>query len=533
MYTTVATMSAPQIRLDKPPPKKTAPLPASQLKEKHEKRETRQAEIDAAVDEWRALTNEKASELAERFDLKPRYFLDLFFQGGAKMVHHQEKINPYNVFKSEKAAEMRECKCIRLHTDHFEEYQSLTITEKDALVECFRNLKDRNFKLRRDTPRAKIQDVTNIVRNMKMLMAALGNRVGIEGFFCIVRNTAEFHMAPEWYFTSPELEAYMPIATRQKWDTGQVGMKIEAFAVAGCDPVNLLRTSKQKADWMKAEIRELINKGLGASAGPVDVSQDANTRMAYTWYEEDVVQHHGVLLEGWTGPPFGNPSEFSTSLMALGKLLDALKTGACAFRKLSPAEAAKRKEQWDADVAAGHATAKSRAKRSDAGIPHKWPRDDTDKENDSPSGTGDHDDGEDNTPDDPPPPKKRAHKANAAAPAKTAVAPAKTAAAPAKSRSAPQTRAKKAAATPRDNAATKAALECLKASRKRIVSRAVINDSDAEGKVVRRRRMRRPGRVRNPQCRRRRRSPPLESALRTRFTSPPSYLPARRPPQFP
>jgi hypothetical protein len=69
-------------------------------------------------------------------------------------------------------------------------------------------------------------------------MAGLGNRVGIEGFFCIVRNNAEFGMAPEWYFTSPELEAYMPIATRKRWDTGQVGVKLEAFAVAGCDAVS-------------------------------------------------------------------------------------------------------------------------------------------------------------------------------------------------------------------------------------------------------------------------------------------------------
>jgi hypothetical protein len=60
----------------------------------------------------------------------------------------------------------------------------------------------------------------------------------MEGFFCIVRNNAEFHVAPEWYFTSPELENYMPIATRRKWDTGEVGMKLEAFAVAGCDPAS-------------------------------------------------------------------------------------------------------------------------------------------------------------------------------------------------------------------------------------------------------------------------------------------------------
>jgi hypothetical protein len=50
-----------------------------------------------------------------------------------------------------------------------------------------------------------------------------------------MRNNAEFHMAPEWFFTSRELEAYMPMATQKTWDTGEVGMKVEAFAVAGCD----------------------------------------------------------------------------------------------------------------------------------------------------------------------------------------------------------------------------------------------------------------------------------------------------------
>jgi hypothetical protein len=189
-YTTIAAASAPRIRINKPAPKKAAPLTATQAKEKREKRETKQADIDAAVDEWRSYTNEKAAELAERFDMKPRYFLDIFFQGGAKMVHHQDKINPYNAFKSEKATENRECESIHvhfrsianstlvgiakrvpeLHADHYEEYQSLTVAEKEAMVERFRDLKKRNLNLRRDTARAKIQDVSNIVRNMKMLV---------------------------------------------------------------------------------------------------------------------------------------------------------------------------------------------------------------------------------------------------------------------------------------------------------------------------------------------------------------------------
>ncbi|KAJ7698301.1 hypothetical protein B0H17DRAFT_873074, partial [Mycena rosella] len=73
-----------------------------------EKRAEKQAEIDAAVSEWMAFTVKTANKLAAKHDLKPRYFLDIFFQGGAYMITHQDKINAYNAFKSEKAEENRE-----------------------------------------------------------------------------------------------------------------------------------------------------------------------------------------------------------------------------------------------------------------------------------------------------------------------------------------------------------------------------------------------------------------------------------------
>jgi hypothetical protein len=71
-------------------------------------------------------------------------------------------------------------------------------------------------------------------------MTGLTYRVGVEGFFCIVRNSPEYHMKPYWYFTSPALEDYMKIAVCRRWDTSEVGTKIEAFAVAGCDVVSEL-----------------------------------------------------------------------------------------------------------------------------------------------------------------------------------------------------------------------------------------------------------------------------------------------------
>lgn len=73
-----------------------------------------------------------------------------------------------------------------------------------------------------------------------MKMAGLNMRVGIEGFFCIVRNTPDYHMEPKWYFSSEALKDYMKIAVpiHKGWDISHVGAKLEAFAVAGCDPVS-------------------------------------------------------------------------------------------------------------------------------------------------------------------------------------------------------------------------------------------------------------------------------------------------------
>lgn len=87
---------------------KSAPLTSKQKKEKKIQREENQEAIDAAVDEWFTLTMTKANELAAQFNKKPRYFLDIFFHGGARMVHHHEKVNPHNAFISLKSQELRD-----------------------------------------------------------------------------------------------------------------------------------------------------------------------------------------------------------------------------------------------------------------------------------------------------------------------------------------------------------------------------------------------------------------------------------------
>jgi hypothetical protein len=107
-FTTIATASHPHIRHTEP--KKRAPLGPEQKQERKAAREDKQARIDAYVSKWFADTMALADDMAAEFNMKPKYFHELFFQGGAHMVKHQEAPNAYNAFKSEKAAECRERK---------------------------------------------------------------------------------------------------------------------------------------------------------------------------------------------------------------------------------------------------------------------------------------------------------------------------------------------------------------------------------------------------------------------------------------
>jgi hypothetical protein len=105
-FTTIKSASTHRIRHD--PSYKRASIPAQQQQEKREARQEKQQAIDDAVSKWYSYTIAKADDLAERFNKKPRYFLDIFFQGGAQMVNHHSKVNAFNVFKSTKAQELNE-----------------------------------------------------------------------------------------------------------------------------------------------------------------------------------------------------------------------------------------------------------------------------------------------------------------------------------------------------------------------------------------------------------------------------------------
>lgn len=104
--------------------------------------------------------------------------------------------------------------------------------------------------------------------------------------------------------------------------------------------------------------------------------------MHYIGYEDKIVQRYGVELVGWTYENFVNPSELSTLLPGLKKLLDAINDGTCKFVKLSPLELKARRQDHQKAIDDGSAPAsKTRKPRKDRGTKRKKGDVEEDKEN--------------------------------------------------------------------------------------------------------------------------------------------------------
>lgn len=61
-------------------------------------------------------------------------------------------------------------KLIKLQDEYKDEYEALTKEEREELVEEFSAQRDERSKIKRPTPKARIADVANVVRNMQLLV---------------------------------------------------------------------------------------------------------------------------------------------------------------------------------------------------------------------------------------------------------------------------------------------------------------------------------------------------------------------------
>ncbi|OBZ67311.1 hypothetical protein A0H81_12569 [Grifola frondosa] len=259
------------------------------------------------------MSKDLSTELSKKFGRQPEYYLRLMFSNGSKL-QASRKPNAFNAWVHHKAKEVNE-----------NDYHKLSEVEKLAYVKELEEERDLCGASVRLTQRRRKQDVKKVCEQVEDMLTALGNRVGIEFFYGVVRNMPDYQMEPRWFCSNPELEKYLRGAVRKGFDPKKICALAEAFSVAGCDWAAFMRTSKSKAEHMKAEIRDKINVML------VDITNNEHAVMKYTSFERDIVMQHRIDLVGWTADKFCNLSDLSNSLPQLEKLLEALESGACRF----------------------------------------------------------------------------------------------------------------------------------------------------------------------------------------------------------
>lgn len=277
---------------------KAVPLTDQQKEERNARRRERDSDIDNCLNDWFENTLSLADRLAEKYDMKPRYFLDKMFYGGACLVNTHQRTNAWNAFVSVKTGEMsgeklRKSIIQRRRLTHFadsnsaddddgdddgdhrlkdisgklaEEYAGLTDAEKKKFINDYEDRKDERRKTSafHVTSRGRLQNVNNCIRVMTQMVSvsehirgrlltviqveAMKMRHGCEGFFVIVRGSTSFAKVPHWYLSSKELAEYLPFAINTgRFETASVGTRLEAFAIAGCsvmsenDPTDQLR----------------------------------------------------------------------------------------------------------------------------------------------------------------------------------------------------------------------------------------------------------------------------------------------------
>ncbi|KAI0363426.1 hypothetical protein BV20DRAFT_1050019 [Pilatotrama ljubarskyi] len=332
-------------------------------------RKARQNSIEEDIREWYDDSIAFAEDLHNRFPQKSAdHYVHMMFTGAEKLRSTRQP-NSYNAWLHHLSQHNASgANAIELGQQRMEEYNSLTDAEKEKLLEqLVENRTSKNYGLRLDK-RGRVQDVNHVLKKIEDALLGLQSRVGIEAFFCVVRNNPEYDMKPRWWFSRAELEDYLRNTVR-KFAPERIGILAEAFAISGTDFVSQLKNSKEKIAYLKGEIRDLVQEQLA------EITGDKDLRMSYVQFTRDIEIPYAVTIVGWAGKdkqnprPWVNPSQLSNDLELLKGLRSDLLTGECAFVRLTPQQHEATKDAYNQRVEAGDVP--QRKKRKDAGVKRK------------------------------------------------------------------------------------------------------------------------------------------------------------------
>ncbi|KAL0567210.1 hypothetical protein V5O48_014784 [Marasmius crinis-equi] len=345
------------------------PLTNIERLKRREQRKGKSAGLKAEVAALRRTVRARCNELADMYDKKPRYVMDMFYQRSHLAAKNTYEVNPFNAYKSVVAHERREAgetplHLLELQSTIAQDYKDLDDAALEKVVEKYRELRDedKREKLKRPSMKEKIADVARSVDDVMTTIQGLKTHCGIEFVGLLVKNRPEPFMNPKWLATDGRIHDYLSLILRG-WDPTYIGKKVEAFAVAGCDATKIFKSQKDQGEALKRHLVRIVQDGLDQTCGT------ENQVMQYERFDTTITMRYKVVVEGWPkGIPFQKPSAFGGALEPLVRLRNAWQTGEAHFRKLSDDEFQTWLAQRVEKIEKGDIVPKARKKRSDAGV---------------------------------------------------------------------------------------------------------------------------------------------------------------------
>ncbi|KAL0571458.1 hypothetical protein V5O48_010510 [Marasmius crinis-equi] len=345
------------------------PLTNIERLNRREKRKGKNAELKAEVASLRRTVRARCNELADLYDKKPHYLMDMFYQRSDQAAKNTYEVNAFNAYKSVKAHERREAgetplHLLELQSTITQDYMDLNDAALEKVVEKYKELRneDKREKLKRPSVKEKMADVAKSVDTVMTAMQGLKTHCGIEFVGLLVKNRPEPFMNPKWLATDGRIHDYLSLILRG-WDPTYIGKKVEAFAVAGCDATKIFKSQKDQAEALKRNLVRIVQDGLDQACGT------ENQVMQYERFDTTITMRYNVIVEGWLrGIPFQKPSAFGGALEPLIKLRNAWQSGEAHFWKLSDDEFQTWLAQRAEKIEKGDIVLKARKKRSDAGV---------------------------------------------------------------------------------------------------------------------------------------------------------------------
>ncbi|KAI6146182.1 hypothetical protein BKA82DRAFT_4330388 [Pisolithus tinctorius] len=205
---------------------------------------------------------------------------------------------------------------------------------------------------------ATARDVNYTVDRITKELENLRDQTGIYATLFVTRGHVNDTIQSTWTATDNSADFWQDVIQQPVAD---IARKYEQWACTQGQNIvehdNLASVRKQVTKTILDGLRQATNK--------------RNIVMNYLNYERSIILAYGVKLVGWpTDVKFVNPSSISV-ISEVIRLRDALRSGACFWKKLSKRERQEFSAQWESRVTAGEAVLKPRKKRADAGVSHK------------------------------------------------------------------------------------------------------------------------------------------------------------------